>query len=249
MPTTPKYHQVLRDEKLRERINKEKRSKAEEAEYQLGYKNNQFNQYISDRLSLHRRAYDTRDVGCLKKKYYPQRELPTTTVIIIFYNEARSTLLRTAWSVLDRSPKRLIKEILLVDDGSSMEHLKYDLDREVREIPKTRVIHLPERVGLIQAKVHGAKAAKGDVLIFLDSHCECNDGWLEPLLDRVRRDRTNVAMPIIDAIQYETWEWRTGVLERGVLDWTQRFYWMPLSPAELARRKDKNAVFASPAMA
>lgn len=178
LPSTAKYHQVLRDEKLRAQVNSAKRSKKEEAEYQLGYKNNQFNQYISDRMSLHRRAYDTRDVGCLEKKYYPVSELPTTTVIIIFYNEARSTLLRTVWSVLDRSPKRLIKEILLVDDGSSMEHLKYDLDREVKSIPKTRVIHLPERMGLIQAKVKGAEAAVGDVLLYLDSHCECNDGWL-----------------------------------------------------------------------
>ena len=56
MPNTKKYHQVLRDEKLRAQINSEKRSKAEENEYKLGYKNNQFNQYISDRLSLHRRA-------------------------------------------------------------------------------------------------------------------------------------------------------------------------------------------------
>lgn len=33
------------------------------------------------------------------------------------------------------------------------------------------------RHGLIRAKIAGAEAAKGDVVVFLDSHCEANEGW------------------------------------------------------------------------
>jgi len=249
MPSTPKYEAVLRDEKLRTELMNKKRTAAEEKEYQKGYELNQFNQWISDHLSLHRRAYDTRQVECLKMKYYPLDELPTVSVIIIFYNEARSTLLRTVWSVLDRTPPVLLKEILLVDDGSDREHLGYALEREVKSTPKTRLIRMPQRSGLIRAKVKGAETAKGDVILFLDSHCEVNDGYLEPLLDPIRRDRRTVTMPIIDAVDYETWEHRTGLLERGIFDWTLTFKWKQLTAEDKVGRKSDNDPFDSPAMA
>lgn len=102
-----------------------------------------------------------------------------------FYNEHWSTLLRTVYSVLNRSPKELIVEIILVDDHSTKDFLKESLDRYVdAHLPKVRIIRLPERSGLITARLAGAKLASGDVLIFLDSHTEANVNWLPPLLGK-----------------------------------------------------------------
>lgn len=40
-----------------------------------------------------------------------------------------------------------------------------------------KYVRTKQRSGLIRARIAGAEAATGDVLIFLDSHCEANEGW------------------------------------------------------------------------
>lgn len=40
-----------------------------------------------------------------------------------------------------------------------------------------KLIRAKERLGLIRAKLAGAEVATGDVLIFLDAHCEANQQW------------------------------------------------------------------------
>jgi len=167
----------------------------------------------------------------------------------VFFNEARSTLLRTAWSVINKTPPGLIKEILLVDDGSEFEHLHDALDEEVKSIPKTRVVRLGERVGLIQAKVLGVENATGDVLAFMDSHCEVVDGWLEPLLDRIMRNPRAVALPVVDPIDYDTFEHKEAIVEMGVSSWWMHFYWMPPPQTKMNKHMKLTTPFKSPIMA
>lgn len=60
--------------------------------------------------------------------------------------------------------------------------------------------------GLILARISGARIARGDVLIFLDSHCEVNVDWLRPLLQRISHKRDAVLTPLIDVIDQSTFE-------------------------------------------
>ncbi len=52
-------------------------------------------------------------------------------------------------SVLNRSPPEILHEIVLVDDGSTHEWLKDQLQQHVSLLPKTRLVRLPKRSGLV----------------------------------------------------------------------------------------------------
>lgn len=90
----------------------------------LGWKRHEFNEFLSDIVSVHRTLADPRDAYCQQPNLY-RDDLPATSVIFIFHNEAWSTLLRSVHSVLNQSPEHLISEIILVDDFSNMREWKF----------------------------------------------------------------------------------------------------------------------------
>lgn len=58
-------------------------------------------------------------------------------------------------SVLDRSPPKLIEEIILVDDFSDMDHLKQQLVDYWANEPKVKIVRAQKREGLIRARLLG----------------------------------------------------------------------------------------------
>uniref|UniRef100_A0A8C2ZJ76 Polypeptide N-acetylgalactosaminyltransferase n=1 Tax=Cyclopterus lumpus TaxID=8103 RepID=A0A8C2ZJ76_CYCLU len=147
--------------------------------------------------------------SCKLKLYAEQ--LPNTSVIIPFHNEGWSSLLRTVHSVLNRSPPQLIAEIILVDDFSDKEHLKVALEEYMKRMPKVRILRTKKREGLIRTRLLGAASAKGEVITFLDSHCEANVNWLPPLLDRIAQNRKTIVCPMIDVIDHDNFGYDTYV--------------------------------------
>uniref|UniRef100_A0A3Q3STB5 Polypeptide N-acetylgalactosaminyltransferase n=1 Tax=Mastacembelus armatus TaxID=205130 RepID=A0A3Q3STB5_9TELE len=184
------------------------------------YARNKFNQVESDKLRMDRAVPDTRHDHCRHKQW--KSDLPSSSVVITFHNEARSALLRTVVSVLKKSPPHLVKEIILVDDYSD----NSEDGALLGKIEKVRVLRNDRREGLMRSRVRGADAATAPVLTFLDSHCECNDHWLEPLLERVAEDKTRVVSPIIDVINMDNFQYVGASADlKGGFDWNLVFKW------------------------
>lgn len=221
-----------------------------EAEKKEMFKVNQFNLMASEMLSLNRSLQDVRLSACKNKVYASL--LPTTSVVIVFHNEAWTTLLRTVHSILNRSPPELVEEIILVDDASEQDHLGPRLEEYVATLPiPVFVLRTGVRSGLIRARLLGAKAAKASVLTFLDAHCECTEGWLEPLLAEIASNRKSVVCPVIDVISDESFEYITASdMTWGGFNWKLNFRWYRVPQREMDRRGgDRSEPLHTPAMA
>uniref|UniRef100_A0AAQ4S869 Polypeptide N-acetylgalactosaminyltransferase n=1 Tax=Gasterosteus aculeatus aculeatus TaxID=481459 RepID=A0AAQ4S869_GASAC len=183
------------------------------------YARNKFNQVESDKLRMDRAVPDTRH------DQYVSLLLRSLPASFCFYCEITGVFcVRTALCrlVLKKSPSHLVKEIILVDDYSD----NAEDGSLLGKMEKVRVLRNDRREGLMRSRVRGADAATAPVLTFLDSHCECNDHWLEPLLERVAEDKTRVVSPIIDVINMDNFQYVGASADlKGGFDWNLVFKW------------------------
>ncbi|XP_074807258.1 polypeptide N-acetylgalactosaminyltransferase-like 6 isoform X1 [Natator depressus] len=211
------------------------------------YRENGFNILVSNNIALERSLPDIRHPNCKHKVYL--EKLPNTSIIIPFHNEGWTSLLRTIYSIINRTPDILIAEIILVDDFSDREHLKEKLEEYMARFAKVRIVRTKKREGLIRTRLLGASMAKGEVLTFLDSHCEVNVNWLPPLLNQIALNHKTIVCPMIDVIDHNHfgYEAQAGDAMRGAFDWEMYYKRIPIPP-EL-QRSDPSDPFESPVMA
>ncbi|XP_067143902.1 polypeptide N-acetylgalactosaminyltransferase 16-like [Centruroides vittatus] len=207
------------------------------------YSRHAFNVDISNNLLPDRSLPDSRHALCQEKLYDWSGSIPQVSVIISFHNEARSALLRTVMSVLNRSPSDILIEIILIDDFSD----NAQDGEQLTILPKVWLSRNDRREGLIRSRGKGASIARGDYLMFLDSHCEVNVGWMEPLLDRVTKNPKLLASPVIDIIDIETFHYKSSSPDlKGGFDWGLRFIWLPLTAEEKSKRQHPTEPIKSP---
>ncbi|XP_021345760.1 inactive polypeptide N-acetylgalactosaminyltransferase-like protein 5 [Mizuhopecten yessoensis] len=198
----------------------------------------------SHMTSVTRDVQDTRPSQCAAVQY-EIASLPVASIVIPLHNEPWSTLERLINSILKRSPPQLLKEIIIIDDMSDLDHLGDPLNRYAEQFDVLKIHRALERLGTMKARVLGTQLAKGDVVVFLDSHTEVNVGWLEPLLHEISKHNTAIVQPSIDVVDPDTFQYRQYFKNnlRGHFKWSMGFEYVPLTV------KQKAEVVAEPTKA
>lgn len=148
---------------------------------------------------------------------------------------------------------KIFFSLCLIQQKYFLDHLKDPLSYYIANLPKVKILRAKQREGLIRARILGANFAKAPTLTFLDSHIECAEGWLEPLLDRIALDHTTVVCPVIDVISDSSFQFNAMKNDTprtvGGFTWKLRFAWVTTPDREIKRRKHPSDPLRSPAMA
>ncbi|KAJ0069577.1 hypothetical protein NL108_010396, partial [Boleophthalmus pectinirostris] len=188
---------------------------------------------------------------CLTKTY--PKDLPSIGVVLIYLNEALSVLKRAIRSIVNRTPKHLLKEIIMVDDNSSNENLKEPLDAYIKSIeeenPSLRFIRVrhTEQRGLAFARASGWRAATADVVAILDAHIEVHELWAEPLLTQIKKDRTVITSPVFDRVNFDDLQVIQYLPASHAFDWALWCMYESFTP-EYYEQKDSSLPGKSPSV-
>lgn len=211
------------------------------------FEENKHNGLVSDKIARDRAIPDTRPDECRQRLYL--KDLPSVSVVIPFHNEILSTLTRTIHSIFTRSPPELLREVILVNDHSDKEYCYGPLEDYIKEhfdVTKISILVMPVRSGLMWARLAGARASSGDVIVFMDCHTEANVNWLPPLIEPIAQNYRTCVCPYIDVINAKTYEY-TGLTHgtRGVFNWQFYYQFLPLREGD---QKSESEPFKSPVM-
>ncbi|MGH3870846.1 MAG: glycosyltransferase [Pseudonocardiaceae bacterium] len=148
-----------------------------------------------------------------------------TSVIIAAHNEGLS-LRKTVQSCIETSAG-LDYEIIVTDDASN--------DRSIEEVERcftqVRIHRHAKRQGAAQTKADGARAARGQVLVFLDAHTKPEGNAILQLVRDVEDlNGEAIVTPAVPSLDTEEWKNDTDLIGHGygmdLLDLS--CYWLDL---------------------
>ena len=157
----------------------------------------------------------------------PKPVIKTASVILAAHNEHKY-LERTIESIVAESPDNELIEIIIVDDASDPPLSDITDKMDMKKLGKVdlRIIRHDDRQGLIRSKTDGARASKGDLVIFLDAHVKPEPHWLTPLFRHTNENYKRVVVPLIPILNGDTWTVDTNAVGiKMMFDWGLGFNW------------------------
>lgn len=113
---------------------------------------------------------------------------PLVSIIIPLFNQARLTT--SCLAAIEDHTSRQLYELILVDNGSQDE----TAELLTAYVDRATILINSENLGFAAACNQGARAARGEYLLFLNNDTEVTPGWLEELLKPLQEDHSLVAV-------------------------------------------------------
>ncbi|KAL5284300.1 hypothetical protein ACFFRR_006531 [Megaselia abdita] len=200
-----------------------------------------FNERGNDnRIKINRRGIDARDRRCVENSY----EIPDgmrASVIITYFNETKVNLFSTILSVVKKTTRKHLAEVIIIDDCSNDDSVYKSL--RILASRNLRIKRNCPRKGLIESRNYGAEIATAEYITFLDSHCEVNSGWIEPLLARIRLFPGLAVSPILDSLDFLSGDYQFNRKNlKGGFDWNLNFKWIPRNRDEFVFYDDDGLI-------
>jgi len=147
-------------------------------------------------------------------------DIKTMSIVMAAHNE-HEYMKRTLDSIYEQTPESILKEIIIVDDGSIP-----PLSESLKDFPEVKLIRHDERRGLIKSKTEGGNLATSDMIMFLDAHVKPEPQWAEPLLKHMNINYRRVVVPLIPILDGKTWITdMNAVGVKMMFDWSLFFMW------------------------
>ena len=170
---------------------------------------------------------------CQTASYPVIGQIPAS-LIIVFYDYQIYDLKVTLSSIQVNTPESLIREIIVVDDGSTDAKVVKDAKEYVGRIPKAVLIRNDKHEGEVIGRLKAVRKAKSARLVFLSTTVVVAPGWLEPLLDHVHHHTLAVAVPHLDKV-FESYKY-----ELVPRTWVAGFFWSLVVKLTRVVQKEEN---------
>ncbi|CAK9087007.1 Polypeptide N-acetylgalactosaminyltransferase 12 (Polypeptide GalNAc transferase 12) (GalNAc-T12) (pp-GaNTase 12) (Protein-UDP acetylgalactosaminyltransferase 12) (UDP-GalNAc:polypeptide N-acetylgalactosaminyltransferase 12) [Durusdinium trenchii] len=166
-------------------------------------------------LDVERKRLAAQEVAALRWRPAPPKieapvEMATFSVVLPCAFEGEFAE-KTVWAVWENTDKNILKEIIVVDDGSRPPLRKIMSEQLLSQgpgVPKMKIVRHERTLGLISAKKSGGDAATGDVIVFFDCHVSPRKGWEMAFLKQMKRkqDHRTIVVPTITSLNPDTWK-------------------------------------------